>query len=62
MVYPCSLYFYRECKIFENTSRSMLEREINDFIKYKVDVSISITDSEISYSTYYTAIVCYRVR
>lgn len=62
MVYLCSLNFYMECKIFENTSSSMLEREINDFIKYKVDVSISITTSMVSYSTYYTAIVCYRVR
>ena len=61
MVYLCSLGFYMKCKIFENTSRSMLEREINDFIKYKVDVSISITASEISYSIYYIAIVCYRV-
>ena len=62
MVYLCSLNFYMECKIFENTSMSMLEKEINEFIKYKVDVNISITTSMVSYSTYYTAIVCYRVR
>lgn len=62
MVYLCSLNYYMECKIFENTSMSMLERDINNFIKYKVDVSISITTSVVGYSTYYTAIVCYRVR
>lgn len=51
-----------ECKIFENSSRYGLEQDINEFIKYKVDVSISIASSVVGYSTYYTAIVCYRVR
>lgn len=58
----CSLNFYMECKIFENSSRYGLEQDINEFIKYKVDVSISITSSVVGYSTYYTAIVYYRVR
>ena len=62
MVYLCSLNFYMECKIFENSSRCKLEKEINEFIKYKVDVSISITSCKFGYSEYYTAIVCYRVR
>lgn len=62
MVYLCSLNFYMECKIFEDKSKNDLEKMINDFIKYKVDVSISITSTKWGYSTYYTAIVCYRVR
>lgn len=51
-----------ECKTFENSSRYELEKEINEFIKYKVDVSISITSCKFGYSEYYTAIVLYRVR
>jgi len=62
MVYLCSLNFYMECKIFEEKSRYVLEKLINEFIKYKVDVSISITSTKWGNSTYYTAIVCYRVR
>lgn len=62
MVYLCSLNFYMECKIFEDKSRSDLEKMINKFIKDKVDVSISITSTKWGYNTYYTAIVCYRVR
>ena len=62
MVYLCSLNFYMECKIFEDKSRHDLEKMINEFIKYKVDVSISITSTKWGYSAYYTAIVCYKVR
>ena len=51
-----------ECKIFEDKSRSDLEKMINKFIKDKVDVSISITSTKWEYNIYYTAIVCYRVR
>lgn len=51
-----------ECKTFENSSRYELEKEINEFIKDKVDVSVSITSSKFGYSEYYTVIVCYRVR
>lgn len=62
MVYLCSLNFYMECKIFRNSSRYGLEKEINSFIKDKVDVSMSITSSKFGYSEYYTVIVYYRVR
>ena len=62
MVYLCSLNFYMECKIFEDKNRYDLEKMINSFIKYKVDVSISITSTKWGNSTYYTAIVCYKVR
>lgn len=62
MVYLCSLNFYMECKIFENSSRYELEKEINSFIKYMVDVNISFSSYPVGYSTYYTAIVYYRVR
>lgn len=62
MVYLCSFNFYMECKTFENSSRYELEKEINEFIKDKVDVSVSITSSKFGYSEYYTVIVCYRVR
>ena len=50
-----------KCKFFENSNRYLLEKEINKFIKDKVDVSISITSSKFGYSEYYTVIVCYRV-
>lgn len=62
MVYLCSLNFYMECVIFENSSRIELEKDINEFIKDKVDVSISITSCKVGYYEYYTVIVCYRVR
>ena len=58
----CSLNFYMECKIFEDKSRYDLEILINKFIKDKEDVSISLATTQWGYSTYYTAIVCYRVR
>ena len=62
MVYLCSLNFYMECETFENNSRIDLEKEINKFIKDKEDVSISLATTKWGYSTYYTAIVLYRVR
>lgn len=62
MVYLCSLNFYMECSIFEDDSRYGLEKDINEFIKDKEDVSISLATTKFGYSTYYTAIVCYRVR
>lgn len=58
----CSLNFYMKCKIFDGKSRYDLEILINKFIKDKEDVSISLATTKWGYSTYYTAIVCYRVR
>lgn len=62
MVYLCSLNFYMECTFFEDSSKLDLEKAINKFIKDKEDVSISLATTKWGYSTYYTAIVCYRVR
>lgn len=62
MAYLCSLNFYMECKTFEDNSRYGLEIDINKFIKDKSDVSISLATTKFGYSTYYTAIVCYKER
>lgn len=51
-----------KCKFFEDSSKLDLEKAINKFIKDKEDVSISLATTKWGYSTYYTAIVCYRVR
>ena len=53
----CSLNFYMKCKIFRNDDRFSLEDEINRFIRFKKNVRISITASEMGLSFYYTAIV-----
>ena len=60
MVYLCSLNFYMECKIFESNRRYVLEDEINNFIKDKKRVSISITSTKYGSTIYYTAIVLYK--
>lgn len=51
-----------ECTFFEDSSKLDLQKAINKFIKDKEDVSISLATTKWGYSTYYTAIVCYRVR
>lgn len=46
-----------KCKIFKNDDRFSLEDDINRFIRFKKNVGISISASEMGISFYYTAIV-----
>ena len=46
-----------KCKIFRNDDGFSLEDDINRFIRFKKNVRISITASEMGLSFYYTAIV-----
>lgn len=46
-----------KCKIFEDRGMISLETKINNFIRDKNDVKISLSTSEIGYDFYYTAIV-----
>lgn len=50
-----------KCKIFEYDSRIRLEDEINNFIKTKTVISISLGVQKHGYRDYYTAIVLYEV-
>lgn len=49
-----------KCKIFKNDDRFSLEDDINRFIRFKEDVGISISASEMGLSFYYTAIVYWK--
>lgn len=46
-----------KCKIFEDRGMISLETKINNFIRDKNDVQISLSTSESGYNFYYTAIV-----
>lgn len=50
-----------KCRIFEYDSRIRLEDEINDFIKTKTVINISLGVSKHGYRDYYTAVVLYEV-
>lgn len=49
-----------KCEIFEDRSMRGLETKINNFIRDKNDVQISLSTSESGYSFYYTAIVYWK--
>lgn len=54
----CSLYFYdMKCRVFNDTNREALEKDINSFIRDKDDVKISFSTSERGYHFQYSAIV-----
>ena len=54
-VYP--LFITMKCKLFEDRGMISLETKINNFIRDKNDVQISLSTSESGYDFYYTAIV-----
>lgn len=60
MVYLCSLNFYMECKFFESSRRYALEDEINNFIRDKKRVSISMSTTKYGSTIYYSVIVLYK--
>lgn len=61
MVSLCSLIFIAmECRIFSHTDKGILERDINNFIRNKEEVSISFSTSEKGYYFYYTALVYWK--
>ena len=50
-----------KCKTFEYDSLIRLEDEINNFIKTKTVISISLGVQKHGYRDYYTAVVLYEV-
>ena len=46
-----------KCKVFNDTNREALEKDINNFIRDKEDVKTSFSTSERGYHFYYSAIV-----
>ena len=46
-----------ECKVFIDTNREILEKNINNFIRDKEDVKISFSNGERGYNFLYSAIV-----
>lgn len=50
-----------KCSIFEYDSWIRLEDEINNFIKTKTVINISLGVSKHGYRDYYTAVVLYEV-
>ena len=46
-----------KCKIFENSNRFELEDRLNNFIRDKENVNISLSVGIVGYTSFYTAIV-----
>ena len=46
-----------KCRVFNDTNREALEKDINNFIRNKENVKISFSTSERGYHFQYSAIV-----
>lgn len=46
-----------KCRVFNDTNREALEKDINNFIRDKENVKISFSTSERGYNFQYSAIV-----